>query len=338
MNKNNETTQINKQTLYKIPVWFKLSCMTISRAISGKYHLNKKDTNNEHYLTLTFEGINLKVPFSALFDTNNKLDGIPSISFSTAADCPSQKLGLCQLTDHNLCYALRGEKQANGIYTDRGFLKLNSYYKTVLDMEFIKTIKTNSKQLNKLYEYINANFEVVRFNKKGDFKNREDYLFLISMVLNCPNTKFYGYTARDDLFKDFEFNKTPNNFYLNGSNKMYTNLFITTTNLKDYLNSGYKCLGDCPRCKKCYTLQRKFIKCLLHGSNTDMYFNTFDNRDFLINFFNNNFKDLNLSHRDLKTNKGLLSSLNKAFKNSMYKEWNFKDYKELTNYIYAMGW
>lgn len=332
----NYNNHINKETYFKISPFFNCLCHTISRANSGKYYLTKKDAKNGYYFELKEQGINLKVPFRAIFNTNSKLKEIKALNFSDAINCPSHRLGYCQLSNKNLCYAYRGQKRAPYTSTKNGFKSMNTYYNSILSIKAIELLKHDAVYY-KFVEYIKANHTIIRFNQIGDFKDKTDYHLLINLTLDCPNTVFYGYSARDDILNGYD---ESTNLFINGSNKQYTNRFQTTTNIKQHLNNPLKCIGDCINCKKCYTLRGQTISCLLHGplKNIDKYFNNEPNRQFLKEFFNSNFNHLNLSDDDLKTHAGLLDSLNKAFKNSTYNTWNFKDYKELLNYIKTTGW
>lgn len=341
---NSDNNQINRETYYKISPFFNCLCHTISRATSGKYHQTKKDAKNGYYFELKEQGIALKVPFRAVFNTNSKLKDIKALNFSDALNCPSHRLGYCQLCDKNLCYAYQGQKRASNTTTNNGFKCMNSYYNSILSIKAIELLKHDAGLYYKFVEYIKANHTIIRFNQIGDFKDETDYNLLINLALDCPDTVFYGYSARDDLLKGYGEGIhalfSPINLFINGSNKQYTNRFQTTTNIKQHLNNPKKCIGDCMNCKKCYTLRGQTISCLLHGSlkNIDKYFNNEANRQFLKEFFNTNFNRLNLSDDDLKTHAGLLESLNEALKNSIYSTWNFKDFKELLAYIKTMGW
>lgn len=238
---------------------------------------------------------------------------------------------------HTISRANSGKYYLTKKDAKNGFKSMNTYYNSILSIKAIELLKHDAGLYYKFVEYIKANHTIIRFNQIGDFKNETDYHLLINLTLDCPNTVFYGYSARDDILNGYN---ESTNLFINGSNKQYTNRFQTTTNIKQHLNNPLKCIGDCINCKKCYTLRGQTISCLLHGplKNIDKYFNNEPNRQFLKEFFNSNFNHLNLSDDDLKTHAGLLDSLNKAFKNSTYSTWNFKDYKELLNYIKTMGW
>lgn len=324
MNKNRD---ISKNTYYMLTLEFKLLCVTVSRANSGKYYLTNKEAKKGYFLELKELNITLKVPFRALFNTNNKLKGIKSLSFSSAEYCLSYILGYCQLKNGSLsCYAKNGEARASGIYSKNGILKINSFSHSLIVIKALNLIKSNNELKTRFIEYINLNIDILRFNLKGDFKDYSDIILLSDIVKNCNNTVFYGYSARDDLLNDKngfkEFNGL-NNFYLNGSNMAYNNRFKATYNLKEWFISPFKCLGDCNKCKKCFKLNNKVINCLIHNKSSDIILNTIDNRSFLIELLS--CYGLNITDSDLKVNKGLLSSLNTYFNglniNIEFKKW-----------------
>lgn len=282
---------------------------SISRSNSGKYHLSKKEKKNNEYFIIKDNNITLLVPFSALFSTNNKLDGIPGLNFSSSIYCPSRRLNLCQLKDNSICYALRGQIRSGGIshglYSKKGFIKMNSFYSDQLTELFLKICKKEKKVLNNFINYINNNIKLIRFNKGGDFKTRYDVLFLEYLAMSCPGTVFYGYTARDDLNINF----ISKNIYLNGSNKLYTNRFKATNDIKKYVTYKYSCAGYCLNCCKCWTLKNKTILCFIHGAKKDV--NTLIKlNDNNIKFLTSILKVLNINI-DLKNSNDILKDFYK---------------------------
>jgi len=303
---------INKNTYYMLSPEVLNGAVSISRATSGKYKLTKNDAKIGYYFIIKEQGINLRVPFRALFSTNDKLKGIKSISFSTAKYCQSYLLGLCQLKEGCLsCYAKNGEARASGTRTKSGHLKLNSFLASCLVIKCLNQLKTNSQLLQLFIEYVSNNIKLVRFNLKGDFKNSSDIILLSKIVSGCTGTVFYGYSARDDLLKGaglFELFSGCSNFYLNGSNCIYTNRFKATYDLKEWFLSSFKCLGGCTGCKKCFKLHDKTINCLIHNKSSDKLLNTADNRAFLADLLN--CYGLDITAADLTARVGLLDSFN----------------------------
>lgn len=320
---------INKNTYYRLSPMFLRASMSISRAKSGKYHLSKTDIEKGYYLTLTECNINLKVPFKALFETNKKIKPIISLSFSSALHCPSKRRGLCQLKDTESCYALNGQLRASGLYKN-GIPCMNSILNSILVMECMELLKKDNAKFLKLCEYLTEKTPILRFNLKGDFKDITDLEFLLKLVKNCSGTVFYGYSARDDLLKGKNFGEVEN-FYLNGSNKKYTNRFKTTYNLYQFFKAPYICLGDCKKCKKCYTLKGMTIECLIHNKKANIILNTRKNRVILSALLRD--KNPSITEGDFLIKKDLLESLNHVIKHKIGLDTEFNNFIEFRSYI-----
>ena len=276
------------------------------------------------YIEVTSGAEVVEVPYNyILTNSNSKIDNTAIINFEV--NCSSKKLGFC--TNKKYCYSQRDQKR----------FKANNY-KIILNVALIKAIQKDNKEFLKVVDYL-KNFDLIRFNCNNDLNNINNLKFLIELAEKLPNIKIGGYTNRYDLIKDQQHLKsfnTPNNLIINGSNYLLDNNFYCTINLKKYCNTNYYCLGSCKNCLKCYNKSNKTIYCLLHGAlNTiDTAFNTADNRKYLIQFFNNNFNNLNIEEQHLLKYKGLLKSLNTYFKqHKIYNEYHFKNYKELTTFI-----
>ena len=293
------------------------------------FNIDLIDKINNYFVTFKLNEDEVPVPFNyILINTNKKLNGIPYIDFELF--CSSKILGYCNIPN-SCCYSIRDQNRFK-----------NNYYKIKLNVNFFELVQISSKLFNKVIEYLKQ-FKLIRFNCNNDLKDKKSIKLLKNMALSLPDSIITGYTNRIDLISNTEDLKElelPSNLIFNGSGYMLNNNYTTTTNLKLFINSNYKCLGSCKNCLKCFNNKNKIIYCLLHGSlNTiDKYFNTADNRQYLIKFFNNNFNYLNLKDEDLKVNKGLLSSLNKYLKqHKIYNTWKFKNYPELINYICIMN-
>ena len=329
-------TKINKNTYYMTPRWLLHSAISISRAKSGKYHLNKRDLKNGYYVTIELYNMSIKVPFSALFDVNDKIKPIKSLSFSSAILCPSAKRGLCQLDNQELtCYAKSGQLRASGSYVTKGAFKggqqINSLMNSDLVTYCLKLMWDDLNLLSLFSAYINKNIPIVRFNLKDD-------IYLLSFLsARAFKTVFYGYSARDDLLTDLKGYDSlrGDNLFLNGSNCQYTNRFKATYDLKEWLTTSLICLGGCNKCKKCYTLRNKTIYCLVHGKNQDYDLNTWLNRVFLCDLFNSLNSDDSplLVPSDLTIKKGLLESLNHQLKTKLNINLAFSDYWNLRAWL-----
>lgn len=334
MNKNDS---INKETYYRIPIWFISLGITSSKKTS-KYNANKSEIKKGYIIPIEYEGIALNIPFKALFGTNTKIKGIKSLDFNNASFCDSFRLGMCQIGDKSKCYAFKFEY----IYKnsrDDFYFKFNAFFKGFLMVQALEYIYTNQRALKLFYEYINNKIEILRFNVNSDFKNRKDYLFLVSIALNCPDTVIYGYTARDDLLKGYDAETSLKNLKFNGSNIMYNNRYMATFSLKEYFMATFRCFGSCMECKKCFKLEQQVITTLYHGTDSDIVFNTLENRLFMVELLNGLDMDLNISNEDLEPkigSLGLFTNINKYFKvnyNVDLKNKDISNIKDLLDFI-----
>lgn len=272
---------IDKNTYYKLPSFFRNGAISVSRAKSGRYLLTATDKAKGYYVTLENNGIKLNVPFRALFETNSKVAPIKSLSFISAIDCPSHKMGFCQLKDGNVsCYAKNGQLRACGTYTKSGMPCINSQMASDLVSECIDHIKQYGQSRALFKQYIRETVPIIRFNLKGDFRDESDIYFLFGLAISCPDTVFYGYTARDDLLdaqKIWDKIDCLNNFVLNGSNMTYSNRFKVTYDIMEFMASNRSCIGKCSICGNCLEKGEGEIICLLHNKSSDNILKTVAN-------------------------------------------------------------
>lgn len=292
-------------------------------------NLNLIDKTNGFYVTFEYQKERVNVPFRYLLtNSNKKLNGISYINFEVS--CSSKNKGYCSICKY--CYSLLGQN-----------LFKNNNHKICLNVIFIKYVineynKNNLKPFKLIIDYL-KNVPLIRFNCNNDFNSIKDLKFLIKLAQKIPNT-IYGYTKRLDLKNNIESLNIPKNLIINSN---YTelskngSLYVTTYDLQEYTNSNYTCIGICMNCLKCTKRTNKTIYVLLHGSKNkiDPVFNTKNNREFLIKFFNQKF-NINIKDSDLITNKGLLSSLNKYLRSTNHNL-QFKNIKELADYIKSFG-
>ena len=254
--------------------------LKVSTAKNGKYALSNNDLKHGYYFN--FRG--LKVPLKALFNMNNKTHGIVGICFESARECPSRKLGLCQLPSDKLCYARSGESRATRKNNESGERGMDSFFNAVLSGIYWDLFAESSEVRRTLFKYLEAkNIETIRFNLKGDFRDSTDLAVIYHLANNGFNLT--GYTARDDLKEELGTLASHPNIILNGSNLKYTNRFKATSSLREFAEAKYKCLGECQKCRKCYSLRDKEIVCLIHGSGSETTLNNWDNCSFLGDLF-----------------------------------------------------
>ena len=293
-------------------------------------NLNLMDKTRGFYVTFEYKKEQVSVPFGYLLtNTNKKLRGIPYINFEVK--CSSKDKGYCNICKY--CYSILGQN-----------LFKNNNYKIILNVLFIKYIineynQDNLKPFKLIIDYLN-NVPLIRFNCNNDFNSIIDIKFLIELSKNLKNTIIYGYTKRLDLKNNIESLDVPKNLIINSNYKELSkngNTYKTTYDLQEYILNNYTCKGECINCLKCTKKANKTIYCLLHGpkNRIDPIFNTKNNRQLLIKFFNQH--NINLNESDLTTNKGLLSSLNKYLRSNNHNNLQFKNIKELTDYIKSLG-
>lgn len=297
------------------PVFKSLISSYLSK--NSKYILSGNDLKHDFYFNY-FEGdLFFKVPLTAIFGTNQKIEGILGIAFSTAKDCPSNKRGLCQLPDGELCYAIKGERQ--GSKKPANYLMgMGSYYNGLLSEYYFKRFYNSSKVRTIFKNYCTYyQVDTLRFNLKGDFKNTKDIKsleYIAQMGLSLT-----GYTARDDLRAYlFDLINNNTNIILNGSNIMYNNLFNAVDNIKEYLSAPHQCLGGCLKngCLNCYKLKNIVITVLIHGSGAGVTLNTEANRLFISKVLKT--EGLYISPEALAKSKDLYKKLKAIFKAEGY--------------------
>ena len=292
----------------------------------SKYNLTKGDRERGFYFI--YQG--LEVPFKAIFNMNNKTDGILGVAFGTAKDCPSQALGLCQLPSDRLCYARSGEARATKRDNERGEKGMDSYFNGLLCSAFWDAYETDkSGDIRNRFEafLIHYDIETLRFNLKGDFRHSLD-ITAIYYLATC-GLHLTGYTARDDLAELLEKLGSHPNIILNGSNRMYTNRFKATADLEEFQQAKYKCLGNCSACQNCYRLRGVEIVCLIHGSGSDTALNNEDNRIYIQ--YLAELIGLDIEDAEFETAKGLLTCVNKYFKK--ISNIQFKSIKEALKFL-----
>lgn len=187
--------------------------------------------------------------------TGNKKIGEDTIvfSFTTARDCPSRKLGLCQVPKH--CYSDKAERM----------------YKSTLPYRETQATQWDKLSVSEIHKELMAiidkypEIKFIRFSENGDFRNFYDVMKLKILCgflsVSHPDVKVYGFTARKDL-KEF-FKAKPSNLTINGSGFTVDNSF-TVINKEEATEHKLVCPGDCRTCSLCKTAGNRDIKVVLH--------------------------------------------------------------------------
>jgi len=158
----------------------------------------------------------------------------------SATDCPSRKLGLCQVINAGKrCYALRDEKYFPGPlgYRRRQERLWDSLTADQFADQFI-SLAGRRRTLTK----------ALRLNEAGDFRNQDDLRKAEAIARRLAEVEVatYCYTARRDLdFSDVHtMTVNGSGFKVHGEFKM-----ILTPEERP---TGYTmCVGDCKVCSRC---------------------------------------------------------------------------------------
>lgn len=143
---------------------------------------------------------------------------------------PESSGGICTYTYYKSLFLKHHEVHCTVIYlsNESGHQSVNKY----LDLIKIKKIKTNFDFINKIWNYIKLNINIVNLIKKSDFDIIEDSDFVAGLFLaNLINKN----SKKNQIIKLHTTNKIVNIFENN--NKKFSKIFsyIETINLKKFL-------------------------------------------------------------------------------------------------------
>jgi len=177
------------------------------------------------------------------------------LNVGTAHNCPSDKLGLCEVSDK--CYAKKAEIQ----YPD--VLPFRKRQRNVFNRCNAETIasalleSSKKARLNKMIFF--------RFSEAGDFKNQKDVdkMSEICKILTSNGVKCYGYTARTDLdltglllFSSVNVSNDLNGWKEKGANRFKA--------VPEYTKKNLRCAGSCKACDICSRFKGKTIEVEIH--------------------------------------------------------------------------
>lgn len=182
---------------------------------------------------------------------NRKLPVTTAVfNICSATDCPSRKLGLCQVINAgHRCYALRDEQFYTGPlgYRRRQEKLWDSLSAEEFAHQFLAVVKARRHRTKAL-----------RLNEAGDFRNQADVdkASIIAGILSDYRIKVYCYTARSDL----DFSGVHSNLVINGSGFKVHGEFRFVKDRSE-VPAGYRvCRGSCKTCSRC---QRPALTCVL---------------------------------------------------------------------------
>jgi len=170
------------------------------------------------------------------------------LNMTSATDCVSKRLGLCQLASCKKCYAYRAEVLFPNVLAFRrkqAQCWRQSKAKTIA-MDILDTVRRKQSPI-----------KFVRFSESGDFRSQADISKLAEIASMLPHLSFFGYTAR----KDLDFGGVPSNMAVNGSGFMIHNQFRAVNKFSgDYI----QCYANCRECNICKGRRGVKIENLMH--------------------------------------------------------------------------
>ena len=193
------------------------------------------------------------------------------INMTSATDCPSRRLGLCQLSNPADCYALKAERLYKECLPYRR--RQADYYQNTTINRVIGDINAIIDQANRS-KHVKAvgGIRYIRFSESGDFTNQNKIrkldLIALAIKYHHPEVQFYGYSARSDL----DFSRSPHLIVrgsghdngnagrvivrtLTADQKAQRTIIIDGT---EYLICPGRCFG-CTICKSHDTAQRPLL-------------------------------------------------------------------------------
>lgn len=173
---------------------------------------------------------------------NHKLgDDTAIFNMCAAEDCPSKKLGLCEVVKKGItCYADKAERTYPAVKPFRRCQQ--AYWRNTSARRITQDIIQRIGNRRKPTRYF-------RFNESGDFNDQQDIekLSEVSKGLKTIGVTTYGYTARSDLSYQGASFLVKSSGWTGGPNG-------STTVIGKYekVPEGYiECPGSCKKCNLC---------------------------------------------------------------------------------------
>ncbi len=172
------------------------------------------------------------------------------MNITSATDCVSRKLGMCQLDKCGIgsskCYALKAEKFRPSTLQHRR--KQQEWW----DQPPWVIVESFKQFRSKMRRKVTA----VRVGESGDLRHELDLGKVWDLAATNPDLTWYLYTAREDLIKRSDL-LPRENLVINGSGWMADNAFVAVPkgSPRPVHKEGVKkiawCAGDCRKCSLC---------------------------------------------------------------------------------------
>lgn len=120
-------------------------------------------------------------------------------NMGTAEECPSRRLGLCQLG--NACYALRDERRY-WRHIPKYRKRQEKYWKSHTSKAFFNDLSYILENKKRAGKKLRDTVKYIRFNESGDLwgqKDVEKLSDITTLLWEAYGIKVYTYTARNDL-------------------------------------------------------------------------------------------------------------------------------------------
>lgn len=181
---------------------------------------------------------------------NTKLPRSTAIfNMTTARDCVSRSLNLCQLPLPSFCYAMKAERMYKNVIPYR--MRQTKFWAECTAEEFVERMLKEKKRATKQ----------LRFNESGDFISQEcvKKADKVAKLLLLHGIVVYCFTAR----KDLRFSRV-RHLVVNGSGFMVHNSFTVLPKNGTKIKNSYTCKQNCKICNVCTKKSHRFITTTMH--------------------------------------------------------------------------
>lgn len=182
-------------------------------------------------------------------------------SMGSSTNCPSKKLGLCDLGCSGRCYAMKAERLYPNVIKKRNYTE--ELWLSISADTFAKWFLFQSTRRT----------SALRLNESGDFHSQEcvDKAEKVAKILKEHGITTYLYTHRIDLdfsnIKDLVVNISADSKNIDVVKEKFLgkfNVFYCSQKQNKELESDFQCPSDCNICSLCATNHKKVTHVDMH--------------------------------------------------------------------------
>jgi len=171
------------------------------------------------------------------------------VNMGSAHDCPSAKLGLCQLANTSKCYAFRDERMYKQCLPYRR--RQGKQWKANCAGDIAKSFSEMNGRLRKKVTHL-------RLNESGDFASLDDFAKACAIAKKLHDTdgiETFVYTARRDILTPLLLETAREcHMTVNGSGFMaHNNYRVVPKGYKPANKKEIYCQNNCHICRACKT-------------------------------------------------------------------------------------